>query len=64
MQLLQRLVDRLEARQEERRQGRGPRSAARHLIYVHVICRHEAGFSHARWGALKPHLSAALQNAV
>jgi hypothetical protein len=57
--LLQRIVELLEARRDTPGAMR-PAAAARHLVYVHGICRHEAGYSTNWWKALKPHLSAAI----
>jgi hypothetical protein len=36
------------------------RGGTRHLVYVHGICEHVAGYSEAWWAALKPHLSSDL----
>ena len=36
------------------------RGAVRHLVYVHGICEHLAGYSEPWWAALKPHLSPGL----
>jgi len=57
--LLQNIVDKLglPARMPGGKRAAGQRS----LVYVHGICRHDAGYSDGWFNALSPHLSAALR---
>lgn len=61
IKLLERIVTLLEGRDGDLSVV-GRSNGSPHLVYVHGICRHEAGYSKGWWQALKPHLSSALQN--
>jgi hypothetical protein len=44
--------------------GSGLRTSGRSLVYVHGICRHDAGYSDGWWAAMAPHLAPGLRQTL